>query len=200
LAGKRTRSDVSNAHTDEDIAMVEEKLLLLKPNLAGWEADFGKEMMTKGEMWMNYAWSGDAVWAIEEAAAVNTSLDFSVPKEGSNIWFDGWVITKYARNVKAASYFLNYLCQSKNVLRNMDVSGYCSAVATSEILNAQIDSTLSETVSLSYFFGPGNDKLKVNSIQYPDSSVVNRCVLLHDFLDKNDKILEMWSRVKGDNL
>ena len=180
--------------------MVEKQLKLLKPNLAGWEADFGKEMMTKGEIWMNYAWSGDAVWAIEEAAAVNVSLDYSVPQEGSNIWFDGWVIPKNARNVKAASYFLNYLCQPDIALRNMDISGYTSAVGTPEILEAQIDSSLTETVNLSYFFGPGNDSLLVNPIQYPDSSVVERCVLLHDFLDKNDRVLEMWSRARGDNL
>ncbi len=200
VAGKRSRYNVSNDHTDQDIAMVEKHLKLLKPNLAGWEADFGKEMMTKGETWMNYAWSGDAVWAIEEAAAVNVSLDYVVPNEGSNIWFDGWIIPKYARNVKAASYFLNYLCQAEIALLNMDVSGYSSAVASPEIIEAQTDSSLTETVNLSYFFGPGNDKLHINPIQYPDSSVVNRCVLLHDFLDKNEKVLEMWSRVKGDNL
>jgi spermidine/putrescine transport system substrate-binding protein len=199
-SGKRSRYDVSNDHTDEDLAMVEKQLKLLQPNLAGWEADFGKEMMTKGEVWMNYAWSGDAVWAIEEAAAVNVSLDYVVPLEGSNIWFDGWVIPKNAGNVKAASYFLNYLCQTDIALRNMDVSGYTSAIATPEIKDAQIDSALIETVNLSYFFGEGNDSLLVNPIQYPDSSVVERCVLLHDFLDKNDLVLEMWSRARGDSL
>ena len=199
-SGKRTRYDVSNDHTNEDIAMVEKQLKLLKPNLAGWEADFGKEMMTKGETWMNYAWSGDAVWAIEEAATVNVSLDYSVPREGSNIWFDGWVIPKNARNVKAASYFLNYLCQPDIALRNMDISGYSSAIGTSEIRDVQIDTTLTKTVNLSYFFGPGNDSLLVNPVQYPDISVVERCVLLHDFLDKNDQVLEMWSRARGDSL
>ncbi|HNX54414.1 MAG TPA: ABC transporter substrate-binding protein [Prolixibacteraceae bacterium] len=196
-SGKRTRYDVSNDHTDDDIAMVEKQLTALRPNLAGWEADFGKEMMTKGEVLMDYAWSGDAVWAIDEGKKVGVSLDYVVPNEGSNIWFDGWVIPKYARNVKAASYFLNYLCQAKIALRNMEVSGYCSAVATPEIIKAQSDSTITETTNLSYFFGPGNGKLHINPIQYPDSSVVDRCVLLHDFMDKNDKVLEMWSRVKG---
>ena len=199
-SGKRTRYNASNDHTDEDIAMVEKQLKSLKPNLAGWEADFGKEMMTKGEVWMDYAWSGDAVWAIDEASKVGVSLGYEVPKEGSNIWFDGWVIPKYARNIKAASYFLDYLCQAKIALRNMDVSGYCSAVATPEIIEAQSDSTLTETVNLNYFFGPGNGKLHINPIQYPDSSVVDRCVLLHDFLDKNDQVIEMWSRVKGNNV
>ncbi len=196
-AGSRTRYQVSNDHTDADIQAVEKTLLSLKPNLAGWEADFGKEMMTKGEVWLNYAWSGDAVWAIEEAAGVNVPLGYSVPEEGSNIWFDGWIIPKYARNVKAASYFLNYLCRPEVALRNMDISGYCSAVATPEIIEAMTDSSLTETVNASYFFGPGNGKLQLNPIQYPDSTVVERCVLLHDFMDKNDQVLEMWSRVKG---
>ena len=200
VSGKRSRYDVSNDHTDADIEMVEKQLKLLRPNLAGWEADFGKEMMTKGEVWMNYAWSGDAVWAIEEAAAVGVSLDYEVPKEGSNIWFDGWIIPKYARNVKAASYFLNYLCQPEVALRNMDISGYSSAIATPEIIEAMLDSSLTETVNASYFFGVGNEQLKLNPIQYPDSSIVDRCVLLHDFMEKNDQVIEMWSRVKGNNV
>jgi spermidine/putrescine transport system substrate-binding protein len=199
-AGKRSLYSVANDHTPKDITVVENQLKKLKPNLAGWEADFGKEMMTKGIIWLSYAWSGDAVWAIEEAASVNVSLDYIVPREGSNIWFDGWVIPKYAANVKAASYFLNYLCQPEIALRNMDVSGYTSAIASPEIIEAQTDSTLSETVNLNYFFGPGNDKLQINPIQYPDSNIVSRCAIIHDFLDNNDVVLEMWSRAKGDSL
>lgn len=199
-SGERSLYSVANDFTPSDFAIVEKQLKALKPNLEGWEADFGKEMMTKGKVWLNYAWSGDAVWAIEEAASVNVSLDYIVPREGSNIWFDTWVIPKYARNTKAASYFLAYLCSSEASLRNMDVSGYSSVIATPEIIDENTDTTLSETVNLSYFFGPGNDKLKINSIQYPDSSVVARCAIFHDFLDKNDTALEMWSRAKGDSL
>jgi spermidine/putrescine transport system substrate-binding protein len=199
-AGKRTVYGVTNDHTPEDIKLVEEQLKALKPNIAGWEADFGKEMMTKGEMWFCYAWGGDAVWAIEEAAQVGVTLEYVVPQEGSNVWFDCWVIPKYAKNTKAASYFMNYLCQPEIALRNMDVSGYSSAVATPEILETLIDSTLAETVNASYFFGPGHDSLKINPIQYPDSSVVARCAVINDYLDKNDQVLEMWSRAKGDSL
>ena len=199
-AGKRTVYSVTNDHNPDDFALVEKQLKALKPNLAGWEADFGKEMMTKGEIWFCYAWGGDAVWAIEEAAEVGVSLEYVVPQEGSNVWFDCWVIPKYAKNTKAASYFMNYLCQPEIALRNMDVSGYSSAVATPEILETLIDSTLSETVNASYFFGPGHDSLKINPIQYPDSSVVARCAVINDYLDKNDEVLEMWSRAKGDSL
>lgn len=199
-SGKRTIYSVTNDHTSDDIALVEDQLRAMKPNLAGWEADFGKEMMTKGEIWFCYAWNGDAVWAIDEAAEVGVNLGFTVPDEGSNVWFDCWVIPKYAKNTKAAAYFLNYICQPEIALRNMDVSGYCSAVATPEILESIIDSTQETTSNLSYFFGPGNDSLKVNPVQYPDKLVVDRCAIINDFLDQNDEVLEMWSRAKGDNL
>ncbi len=199
-SGKRSVFSVTNDHTKQDIALVEEQLKAMKPNLAGWEADFGKDMMTKGEIWFCYAWNGDAVWAIDEAAQVNVPLEFVVPEEGSNVWFDCWVIPKYAKNAKAASYFLNFLCQSDVALRNMDVSGYCSVIATPEILESAIDSTLEESVNLSYFFGEGNDSLKVNSAQYPDKAVVDRCAIINDFTDETDEVLAMWSRAKGDSL
>jgi spermidine/putrescine transport system substrate-binding protein len=86
--------------SDESIALVEGYLKQMKRLVAGWEADFGKEMMTQEKAWINLMWSGDAVWAIEEAAEVGVSLDYAVPKEGSVVWFDGWVIPKYAKNTR----------------------------------------------------------------------------------------------------
>jgi spermidine/putrescine transport system substrate-binding protein len=35
---------------------------------------------------------------------------------------------------------------------------------------------------------------------YPDKSVIERCALMHDCADKNEDMLEMWSRVKGNSL
>ena len=200
--GEVTVEQLMNDNSHEAIAKAEEMLKALKPNIAGWEADFGKEMMTKGKAWMNFTWSGDAVWAIEEAAEVGVELDYVVPIEGSNVWFDGWVIPKYARNVKAASYFINYMCRPDIALRNMDAIGYVSAVATPEILEAKIDSTLENYSDLSYFFGPEADSVQVDPVQYPDKEVIERCAVIRDFSNKEDleKVLEMWSRVKGANL
>lgn len=195
-----TVEQLMNDNSPEAIALAEQYLKALKPNIAGWEADFGKEMMTKNKAWLNLTWSGDAVWAIDEAEAVGVDLDYVVPREGSNIWYDGWAIPKYARNVKAASYFINYLCQPDIALRNMDAIGYVSAVATPEIMEAKIDTTLEQFSDLSYFFGPGADSVQINPIQYPDRKVVERCAMIRDFGDRTELVLEMWSRVKGDNL
>ncbi len=242
--------------SDESIAHVEEYLKRMKRLVAGWEADFGKEMMTQNKAWINLMWSGDAVWAIEEAAEVGVSLDYVVPEEGSVVWFDGWVIPKYAKNLRAARYFINYMCMPENAVRNMDATGYVSVVASAETLDAMevLNPVLAEIESvgaeleecedrdaaaelrdalaeleaerdaivemgasdLSYFFKSEDgsplcfvdedgyevraDSVFVDPILYPDLSVINRCAMMHDSGEQTDKMLEMWSRVKGDNL
>lgn len=200
LDGKMKHHEAMNQTSDEAIATVEKLLKAAKKNIAGWEVDFGKEMMTKEKAYINVSWSGDAVWAIEEAAEVDVTLKYSVPKEGSNMWFDGWVIPKYAVNTKAASYFINFMCMPENALRNMDAIGYVSAIASPEVLEAKIDTTITEYSDLSYFFGPDADSIQIDNMQYPDRSVIERSAMMRDCGNRNKNMLEMWSRVKGDNL
>ena len=202
--GEVTIGELMYDSSDESIATVEALLKKTKPNVAGWEADFGKEMMTKEKAILNLTWSGDAVWAIEEAADVDVELDYTVPKEGSVVWFDGWVIPKYAKNVKAASYFINFMCMSENAIRNMDEIGYVSVIGTPEVMEYMSDSAieagLDEPVDLSYFFGEDANSVVINPVMYPDKSVIDRCAMMHDSGPRTAALLEMWSRVKGDNL
>ena len=195
--------------SDESIALVESYLKRMKNLVAGWEADFGKEMMTQEKAWINLMWSGDAVWAIDEAKGVDVDLGYAVPKEGSVVWFDGWVIPKYARNVRAARYFIDFMCMPENAIRNMDATGYVSVVATEEVYEAlaELDYCGQQKCDLSYFFvdsagNPieGSESVMADPVLYPDKSVIDRCGVMHDSGDRTDKMLEMWSRVKGDNL
>ncbi|MBQ1618521.1 MAG: ABC transporter substrate-binding protein [Bacteroidales bacterium] len=198
-AGKVTRDEVSRDTSPESIKLVEDWLNSMKDGVQGWEADFGKEMMTKEKGWINLSWSGDAQWAIDEAEAVGVKLDFSVPEDGSTVWYDGWVIPKYAVNTKAASYFINFLCMPENALRNMDEIGYVSAIGGPEILAAKTDSTAFAPEDASYFFGPDATAVCVNPVQYPSKSIIERCGVLHDTGDRTEDLLAMWTRVKGDN-
>lgn len=197
--GTVTVKDLMNDYSDEAALTVERELKALKPNIAGWEADFGKEMMTKNKADINMTWSGDATWAIEEAAAVGVELGYEVPLEGSNVWYDGWVIPKYARNPKAASYFINYMCQAEVAIANMDATGYVSAIGTPEVLEAMTDETL-PSLNAAYFFGPEAREAQLDPLYYPDSAVVARCAMIHDAGEHTEKVLDMWSRVKGDSL
>ena len=196
--GKVTLQELMHDSSDASIAAVEAFLKEVKPGVLGWEADFGKDQMTKGRGVVSLNWSGDAVWAIEEAAEVGVSLDYLVPEEGSNVWFDGWVIPKYARNPKAATYFISYMCRPDIAIRNMDGTGYVSANGAIEVLESQIDDSF-DPIDLSYFFGPEAASVQVNPVLYPDKQVIDRCALEHDWGADTDKLLAMWSRVKGDN-
>ena len=199
---------------DESIALVEGYLKRMKELVAGWEADFGKEMMTQEKAYINLMWSGDAVWAIEEAAEIGVELDYRVPREGSIVWFDGWVIPKYAKNVRAARYFINYMCKPENAIRNMEETGYVSVIGTREVMetmgevyNAEEHGEDAATSDLGYFFRTaegemieGADSLIIDDVMYPDRSVIERCGVMHDSGKRTEQMLEMWSRVKGDNL
>lgn len=198
-SGRTTLEELMYDSADSTIAAVEEYMSRVKPNVGGWEADFGKEQMTQEKGWLNLTWSGDAVWAIEEASEVGVDLEFLVPKEGSNVWFDGWVIPKYAKNVKAARYFINYMCRPDIAIRNMDEIGYVSAVGGDEVLESIQDDETYDPVDLTYFFGPQADSVCANPSMYFDKSVIDRCTMMHDWGDETPKLISMWARVKGDN-
>ena len=183
--------------SDESVALVEQYLNSFKESVAGWEADFGKEQMTKELAWLNLSWSGDAQWAIDEAAEIGLELEYAIPTTGSAVWFDGWVIPKYAKNVKAARYFINFMCKPENALRNMDMTGYVSAVGGDEVLENMQDEEEYDPIDATYFFGPAADSVFVNPVMYPHRPIIERCGMMHD--TGTEKLLRMWSRVKGDS-
>lgn len=195
-SGEKDLKSVSFDASPESIALVEEYLNRFRKSVAGWEADFGKEQMTKELAWINLSWSGDAQWAIDEAAEIGLELRYEVPASGSTVWFDGWVIPKYAKNVKAARYFINFLCMPENAIRNMDYVGYVSTIGGEEILESMSDEE-SDPINVEYFFGEGADSVRINPVMYPDASTIERCGMMHD--SGTEELLKMWSRVKGDS-
>lgn len=210
-AGEVTRDELVRDITPERVAAVKEVLLGAKSQISGWEVDFGKEEMTKGKAWLNLSWSGDAQFAIEEAAEVDVELNYIVPEEGSNVWFDGWVIPAYAKNVKAATYFIDFMCRADNALLNMDEIGYVSVIggpnAAADILAEMNDpEEWEETVDASYFFGEepievdgemlDPHALHLNPVFYADKAIIDRCALMHDAGESQEILLEMWNEVK----
>lgn len=195
--GEKNLQAIGFDSSDESIALVETYLDSFKESVAGWEADFGKDQMTKELAWINLSWSGDAQWAMDEAAEIGIDLNYSIPQTGSTVWFDGWVIPKYAKNVKAASYFINFMCMPENAVRNMDVIGYVSTIGGQEVLEAMSDDEEYDPIDVSYFFGEEADSVCVSPVMYPDRSVMSRCGMMHD--SGTEELLKMWSRVKGDS-
>lgn len=202
-------AEIFNRTDTETLQRVELFLKDLKPKLYGFEVDSGKSDMISGKIEVNFAWSGDAVYTIDEAGYAGLDFGYVVPEEGSNVWFDGWVMPKNA-NEDLAIKFIDFVSEPNNVIRNMEYIGYTSCMAQEEIFDYVLENEEEgETqIDLGYFFEglnyEGEDYLVTVSskygrlaTQYPDFETIKRCTVMANFSgDTLDEINDMWNRVK----
>ena len=121
------------------IDLVNNELVELKKNIFGFEVDSGKNDIITGKIKMNLAWSGDAVYSIETAYEQQEKvLEYSVPEEGSNIWYDGWVLPNKA-NRKLACAFIDFISDPENAAQNMDYIGYTPFITSDDVFNLVSD-------------------------------------------------------------
>lgn len=126
-------SEASDIENKEKIANVKNELISMKENIFGFEVDSGKNDIITGKIKMNLAYSGDAVYSIDTAAIeADKRLEYYVPEDGSNIWYDAWVLPKGA-NKELAYLFLDYLSNPVNAADNMDYIGYTPYVVGDEL-------------------------------------------------------------------
>ena len=113
------------------VAKAEELLTSQRERISGYEVDFGKDDMINEIVYLDLAWSGDALWAVEESEYYEDTdtyqLGYYVP-EKSNIWYDGWAVLKNSDSKLAAMMFIDYMCSPEAGARNSGYIGYTSAV------------------------------------------------------------------------
>ncbi|MGP3560508.1 ABC transporter substrate-binding protein [Geobacillus sp. BK01] len=109
-------NDTNKAHLQE----AKRKLDRLMPNVKAIVGDEIKLLLANEEAAIGVVWSGDAA----EIIAENDKLDYVVPKEGSNLWFDNMVIPKTAKNIEGAHAFINFMLDPKHAAQNAEYVGY----------------------------------------------------------------------------
>ena len=209
-------SAIFNRCDDETLAKVEAALKEIKgKTVYGFEVDEGKDEIVKGTYWANLAWSGDAVYAMDAAEENKEpkTLNYALPKEGSNVWFDGWCMPKGARK-DVAEEFVNFISDPANAALCMDSVGYTSPVVGEDIWElvnewyAADEGVEYDTVDLSFFFGdsiegkaeinvPKEERGRQFDAQYPTEDALKRCCIMKDFGEQQEKVEAMWSRVKA---
>ncbi|TXL64417.1 ABC transporter substrate-binding protein [Cerasibacillus terrae] len=97
-----------------------EKLSQLTPNVKAIVGDENKLLMQNNEAAVAVIWSGDAADIMFE----NDAIDYVIPEEGSNLWFDNIVIPKTAKNVEAAHQFINFMLDPKIAAQNTEYVAY----------------------------------------------------------------------------
>lgn len=127
-----------NDFSNETIEKARVFLTDVRKNLYGFEVDSGKQDMATGKLWINFAWSGDAVYAMDIAEEEGTYLEYAVPKEGSNLFFDGWVMPKGA-NKELAQIFLEFMYREDNAIENLDYICYSSPMVGEDVFTYVCD-------------------------------------------------------------
>ena len=132
-----------------------------------------RDKMINGNAALAVVYSGDAIAAIAE----NPDLDYVVPTEGSNIWFDNVVLTKSSKNVEAAHIFIDWLLDAEVAAANTEWIGYSSPnQAAMEIIPAE---------------------MRDDPIYNPAQDVIDRCEAFIDLGDAMKDYNDAWLRIKA---
>lgn len=131
---KERLSAEMNDTSEETIEQIQEYLQAVKDNAYSFETDSAKADMITGKVVAGYQWSGDAVYTMDQAEKDDFYLDFAVPRESTNLYFDGWCMLKNGikdseEKKQAAEGFINFLSKPENAVRNMDYIGYTSVIS-----------------------------------------------------------------------
>ena len=164
-------------NTRNPLELNEAKDLLIKQKKDGivkaYQVDEVKDKMAAGEAAMAVMWSGDAQYAIE----LNEDLQYVVPVEGSNIWVDGMVIPKAAKNKENAAAFINFLCRPDIAQMNCEEIWYSSPNT--------------EAVALM------GEEYTENPTLNPPAETVARCEVLLDIQDFIEVYNTFWLEIKS---
>ena len=139
--------------------------------MLAYTGDEVKDKMISGEAAMAVCYSGDAITMIEQ----NEDLDYVVPKEGSNLWFDNMCVLKDAPNKELAEQFINFMCSEEIAAENREYINY--STPQSQVL---------ENLP---------DEIKNDPVQYPDQTTLDRCQIYKDLGDMAGKYDEFWTRI-----
>lgn len=104
------------------LKLAKAKLDGLGPNVKAIISDELKMYMIQNEAAVGVTWSGEARTMLNE----NKHLHYVVPPEGSNLWFDNFVIPKTAKNVTGAQKFINFMLNPQNAAQNAEYIGYAT--------------------------------------------------------------------------
>ena len=109
-----------NSTDPADLADAKELLIRQKPLVLAYVVDEVKDKMIAGEATVALVWSGDATYCMSES----DELNYFVPKEGSNLFYDAMCIPHNARNVSGAEKFIDFMCRADIAAMNYDYVGY----------------------------------------------------------------------------
>lgn len=164
-----------NTLSAEELDIARDDLIAEKPLVQAYVIDQVRDKMIGNEAAIGVIYSGEAIYTQRE----NPDLEYVIPKEGTNVWIDSWVIPKNAPNKENAEKFIDYMCRGDVALKNFEYITYSTPNdAAKELIE--------------------DEDIRNSKIAFPDLSQYSNLETYHYIGEDGDKMYnERWEEVKS---
>ncbi|MBQ3546487.1 MAG: extracellular solute-binding protein [Lachnospiraceae bacterium] len=162
-----------NTMDEDELQEATDLLIEQKPIVQAYVVDQVRDKMIKNAAALGVIYSGEAIYMQRE----NEDLEYVIPKEGSNVWIDGWVIPKNCKNKEGAEAFINFLCRPDIALMNFDYITYSTPnVPARELIE--------------------DEDIRNSTIAFPEANELERCEV-YKYLGSEGDVLydKYWTKV-----
>jgi putrescine transport system substrate-binding protein len=124
-----------------DIRAAVEMLMQVRPYILKFDSAGYLNDLPNGDLCIAMSWSGDYATATQRAidAKIKIDLAYTIPKEGTNIWFDAMVVPKDAPHPKNAMLFIDFMMRPEVAAANTNFTYYATAnMAAMKYVNKDI--------------------------------------------------------------
>ena len=174
VALKRLGYSLNSLEVDELIQATDD-LIEQKPLVQAYVVDQVRDKMIGNEAALGVIYSGEALYTQRE----NPDLEYVIPKEGSNVWIDSWVIPANAKNKENAEAFINFLCRPDIALMNFE---YITYATPNTAARALIE----------------DESIRNSSVLFPSAEDLKDCETFRFLGDEADSYYnELWNKVKS---
>lgn len=164
-----------NTLNEQELKEATAKLIEQKPLVQAYVIDQVRDKMIGGEAAIGVIYSGEAIYTQRE----NSDLEYVIPKEGSNVWIDSWVIPKNAPNVENAEKFIDFMCRGDIAYKNFEYITYSTPNDAARDLIEDED-------------------IKNSPIAFPDLSRYDHLETFSYLGEEGDKLYnDLWKEVKS---
>jgi putrescine transport system substrate-binding protein len=130
-----------DSHEPEDIAKAEEALLKVRPFVRKFHSSEFINGLANGDICVAVGWSGDIFQARDRAEEADNgvTVDYVIPKEGTQMWFDQMAIPADAPHPAEAHEFLNYMMKPEVIAKSSNYVIYANGnKASKEFLDEEV--------------------------------------------------------------
>ena len=136
--------------------------------------------MIAGVAGLAVIYSGEMLYIQNEvkASGKDWELKYVIPKEGSNLWLDSWVIPKNAPNKENAEKWIDFMCRADIAKKNFEYITYPTPnTAAFDLLDKE---------------------LQENKAVFPDQKLLKNCEVFEYLGEETDELYNnLWKEVKS---